>query len=122
MQAMSDKTAMIIDEEVTTIINECYAKAEKILSENKDILENMKDALLKYETIDALQIDDLMNRVPVRAPTFDYDPAKNNNDTNGQGPNAKSQSETAEAKANPEEAKPNPDAPQTADDTKGQSN
>ena len=122
MQAMSDKTAMIIDEEVTTIINECYVKAEKILSENKDILEKMKDALLKYETIDALQIDDLMNRVPDRAPTFDYDPAKNNNDTNGQGPNAKSQSETAEAKANPEKAKPNPDAPQTADDTKGQSN
>ena len=28
----------------------------------------MKDALMKYETIDAPQIDDLMNRVPVREP------------------------------------------------------
>ena len=68
MVAMSDKTAAIIDEEVTEIINSCYQKAVELLEANKDILENMKDALLKYETIDADQIDDLMNRREVRAP------------------------------------------------------
>lgn len=68
MISMSDETAKIIDEEVTEIINSCYKKAQDLLEANKDILENMKDALLKYETIDAEQIDDLMNRKEVRPP------------------------------------------------------
>lgn len=68
MISMSDETAKIIDEEVTEIINSCYKKAQDLLESNKDILENMKDALLKYETIDADQIDDLMNRKEVRPP------------------------------------------------------
>lgn len=68
MISMSDETAKIIDEEVTEIINSCYKKAKDLLEANKDILENMKDALLKYETIDADQIDDLMNRKEVRPP------------------------------------------------------
>lgn len=68
MISMSDETAKIIDEEVTEIINSCYKKAQALLEANKDILENMKDALLKYETIDADQIDDLMNRKEVRPP------------------------------------------------------
>ena len=65
---MSAETAKIIDEAVTEIINSCYKKAQDLLEANKDILENMKDALLKYETIDADQIDDLMNRKEVRPP------------------------------------------------------
>ncbi len=68
MISMSDETAKIIDEEVTEIINSCYKKSQDLLEANKDILENMKDALLKYETIDADQIDDLMNRKEVRPP------------------------------------------------------
>lgn len=68
MISMSDETAKIIDEDVTEIINSCYKKAQDLLEANKDILENMKDALLKYETIDADQIDDLMNRKEVRPP------------------------------------------------------
>lgn len=68
MISMSDETAKIIDEEVTEIINSCCKKAQNLLEANKDILENMKDALLKYETIDADQIDDLMNRKEVRPP------------------------------------------------------
>lgn len=68
MISMSDETAKIIDEEVTEIINSCYKKTQDLLEANKDILENMKDALLKYETIDADQIDDLMNRKEVRPP------------------------------------------------------
>ena len=65
---VSDKTTLIIDEEVTNIINYCYKRAYDLLTENRDILEAMKDALLKYETIDATQIDDLMNRRPCRPP------------------------------------------------------
>lgn len=63
---VSDETTRIIDEEVNEIINFCYKRAYDLLTENRDILEAMKDALLKYETIDAAQIDDLMNRRPCR--------------------------------------------------------
>lgn len=76
---MSDKTALIIDEEVSEIVNTCYARAKAILEENKDILEAMKDALLKYETLDAAQIDDLMARKPCRPPqVYVEDPANMN--------------------------------------------
>ena len=69
---MSNQTALAIDEEVKDIINRNYARAEKILKDNADILEAMKDALMKYETIDAKQVDDLMERREVRPPA-DWD-------------------------------------------------
>ncbi|WP_367681787.1 ATP-dependent zinc metalloprotease FtsH [Buchnera aphidicola] len=65
---MSDDTARIIDEEVKLLIEVNYNRARKILNENIDILHAMKDALIKYETIDSLQIDDLMARRDVRNP------------------------------------------------------
>ncbi|WP_413816359.1 ATP-dependent zinc metalloprotease FtsH [Moritella sp.] len=65
---MSDDTAKEIDDEVRTFIERNYKRAEDILKNNMDILHSMKDALMTYETIDALQIDDLMARVEVRAP------------------------------------------------------
>ena len=80
---VSDKTTLIIDEEVTKIINYCYDRAYKILEENRDILEAMKDALLKYETIDAHQIDDLMNRRPCRPPAESSDANGNSGNSGG---------------------------------------
>lgn len=65
---MSDETARAIDEEIKAIIDRNYKRARQILNDHMDILHAMKDALMKYETIDAPQIDDLMNRRPVRAP------------------------------------------------------
>ncbi|WP_241242235.1 ATP-dependent zinc metalloprotease FtsH [Thalassotalea sp. G2M2-11] len=65
---MSDETAQAIDEEIKEFINRNYQRAEKILKDNMDILHAMKDALMHYETIDALQIDDLMARREVRPP------------------------------------------------------
>jgi cell division protease FtsH len=59
---MSDDTAKSIDDEVRIIIDRNYERARKILTENMDIMHAMKDALMKYETIDAGQIDDLMER------------------------------------------------------------
>ncbi|WWO96717.1 MAG: ATP-dependent zinc metalloprotease FtsH [Candidatus Dasytiphilus stammeri] len=67
---LSDDTARIIDEEIKLLIDKNHLRARKILSENLDILHAMKDALMKYETIDALQIEDLMSRKPVRIPTW----------------------------------------------------
>ena len=65
---MSDDTARAIDAEIKSLIDSNYDRAHKILEENIDILHSMKDALMKYETIDAKQIDDLMNRTDVRPP------------------------------------------------------
>lgn len=84
---VSEKTTLIIDEEISEIINSCYAKATKLLEENRDILEAMKDALLKYETLDAMQIDDLMARRPCRPPTLSETIKNDENkssDNNGQ--------------------------------------
>ncbi len=64
----SAETVRDIDAEIRLLIDRNYAAAEKILKDNLDVLEAMKDALMKYETIDAKQIDDLMNRVEVRPP------------------------------------------------------
>ncbi len=68
---MSDDTARAIDAEIKHVINRNYDRAKHILMDNLDILHAMKDALMKYETIDAKQIDDLMARVDVRLPA-DY--------------------------------------------------
>ncbi|WP_114987450.1 ATP-dependent zinc metalloprotease FtsH [Pragia fontium] len=65
---MSDETARIIDQEVKFLIEHNYQRARQILEDNMDILHSMKDALMKYETIDAPQIDDLMARREVRPP------------------------------------------------------
>ena len=81
---MSDETARIIDREVKALIERNYARARQILNDNMDILHSMKDALMKYETIDAPQIDDLMARREVRPPAGWEDPcASNNSDNNG---------------------------------------
>ncbi|UAB69729.1 ATP-dependent zinc metalloprotease FtsH [Vibrio sp. SCSIO 43132] len=59
---VSDDTAKLIDDEVRSIIDRNYDRAREILEANMDIMHSMKDALMKYETIDAGQIDDLMER------------------------------------------------------------
>ncbi|HHQ4774706.1 TPA: ATP-dependent zinc metalloprotease FtsH [Aeromonas veronii] len=70
---MSDDTARIIDAEVKQVIDRNYDRAKQILLDNMDVLHSMKDALMKYETIDAKQIDDLMARRAVRAPSNWHD-------------------------------------------------
>ena len=59
---VSPETLKLIDAEIRTIIDRNYARARQILEDNMDIMHSMKDALMKFETIDAGQIDDLMNR------------------------------------------------------------
>ncbi len=78
---ISGKTSNEIDEEVRRIIDTCYDRAQKLLEDNRDILESMKDALMEYETLDAEQVDDLMARRKVRPPKDWHD-----NDYTGGGP------------------------------------
>ena len=58
--SFSGETAKLIDTEVRSIIDLCYGTAKQILTDNRDKLDAMADALMKYETIDAEQIDDIM--------------------------------------------------------------
>ena len=66
---MSAETAHTIDEEVRAIVNRNYGRARQLLIDNMDILHAMKDALVKYETIEEEQIKQLMNREPVTPPS-----------------------------------------------------
>jgi len=62
---VSDETAHIIDQEIRHIIDRNYSRAEGILQENLQKLHNMAEALIKYETLESRQIDDIMaGRVP----------------------------------------------------------
>ncbi|WP_192875769.1 ATP-dependent zinc metalloprotease FtsH [Marinobacter maroccanus] len=64
----SPETAQRIDEEVRNIIDSCYEKAKQILIDNRDKLDLMAEALMKYETIDRYQIDDIMEGREPRPP------------------------------------------------------
>jgi cell division protease FtsH len=57
---MSDETAHAIDEEIRHIVDRNYERADSLLEENMDKLHAMADTLMTYETIDAGQIDAIM--------------------------------------------------------------
>ena len=57
---LSDATAQAVDNEIRRIIDEQYARARKIIEDNRDKVEAMAKALLEWETLDAEQIDAIM--------------------------------------------------------------
>lgn len=65
---VSEATMQKVDLEIRRIIDQQYALARKLLEENRDKVEAMTHALLEWETIDADQIDDIMDGKPPRAP------------------------------------------------------
>jgi cell division protease FtsH len=67
-KAMSDDTAHAIDEEIRSLIDNNYDRAEAILKDNMDKLHAMADALMKFETIDSEQIADIMEGRDPRPP------------------------------------------------------
>ena len=60
-KSVSDVTANIIDEEIRQLIDECYQDAKAILEKKTDKLHLMAEALMKYETITAAQIGQIMD-------------------------------------------------------------
>ncbi len=67
-KSVSDETAYVIDQEIRATVDRNYQRAERLLREHVDQLQAMADALIKYETIDADQIDDIMAGRPPREP------------------------------------------------------
>ncbi len=67
-KSVSEETAHLIDEEIRSVIDRNFERAERLLRENMEKLQAMADALMKYETIDRLQIDDIMEGKAPRPP------------------------------------------------------
>ena len=67
-KTVSDDTARLIDEEVRDIVDRNYKRARSTLESNVEKLHAMADALIKYETLDSDQIDDIMEGRPPREP------------------------------------------------------
>ena len=65
---VSDETAHVIDEEIRSVVDRNYRRSDQLLRDHLDKLHNMADALIKYETIDSDQIDDIMAGKPPREP------------------------------------------------------
>lgn len=77
---ISDATAKMIDDEVKSIIDKNYGVAKEILEKNLDKLHVMANALMKYETLDASQIHDIMDGKEVKPPKdWDDDSSKDSN-------------------------------------------
>ena len=69
---VSDETALKIDMEIRNIVDIAHKTASDLVNANRDKLEVMTEALMKYETIDASQIDEIMNgNIP--SPPADWD-------------------------------------------------
>jgi len=102
---MSDDTARAIDAEIKSLIDRNYDRAETMLKDNIDVLHTMKDALMKYETIDAKQIDDLMARTAVRQPA-DWDSSSSNDGDKPSGGSTVTKHDVDEPNENPGNAKP----------------
>ncbi len=65
---LSDSTAEMVDKEIRRIVDEQYARARKIIEDNRDKVETMAKALLEWETLNAAQIDDVMSGKKPRSP------------------------------------------------------
>lgn len=64
----SEETAKKIDAEIRRIIDRAYADAKKILTENRDKLELIAEALLEFETLDGAHIMDLIEHGEMKSP------------------------------------------------------
>lgn len=65
---VSEATMQKVDEEIRRIIDQQYALARGLLETNRDKVETMAKALLEYETLDAEQLDDIMEGKAPRPP------------------------------------------------------
>lgn len=76
----SERTAAEIDDEVTRIINEAYAKCKKLLSENLDKLLALSDALLEKETIYSKDFEKIFNGEKLDEESIDLEDTINEED------------------------------------------
>jgi len=87
---VSEATMQKVDAEIGRILDQQYALARQLLEDNRDKVEAMTKALLEWETIDADQIDDIMEGKPPRSPKPNQGLSRpsGNNDTPDAAPSA----------------------------------
>ncbi|MGH6969716.1 MAG: ATP-dependent zinc metalloprotease FtsH, partial [Stellaceae bacterium] len=93
---VSDETAHTIDEEIREIIESSYQRAREILTENRVKLDLLAEALVKYETIDAQQLADIMAGKEPRPPKDWTDPGGPGDEALGRKPAGKTGREPGE--------------------------
>ncbi|GGC90067.1 ATP-dependent zinc metalloprotease FtsH [Undibacterium terreum] len=89
-KTISEATQQKVDAEIRIILDQQYAISRKLLEENRDKVEAMTKALMDWETIDADQIDDIMNGLEPRPPKLGQTIRKHPSDSasGGVSPNA----------------------------------
>jgi cell division protease FtsH len=89
-KTVSEATQQKVDQEIRSILDAQYALSRRLLEENKDKVEVMAKALLEWETLDADQINDIMEGHEPRPPKSGV-PVKrsaSDNTSGGVSPNA----------------------------------
>ncbi|WP_298051292.1 ATP-dependent zinc metalloprotease FtsH [uncultured Paenalcaligenes sp.] len=110
---ISEATMQKVDQEVRKIIDEQYGIARKLIEDNRDKMEAMTKALLEWETIDADQINDIMEgRAPRPPKDFSDNAPSDKSDKTPPTDGVKAEQEVAEVKA-VDENKPSDDKPAT---------
>ncbi|QYZ66920.1 MAG: ATP-dependent metalloprotease [Gammaproteobacteria bacterium (ex Lamellibrachia satsuma)] len=98
---VSDDTAHVIDEEIRGFIDRNYQRSDQILKDNLDKLHIMAEALIKYETIDSDQIDDIMAGKKPRPPAdWDESDSDDSEKPSGEAPASDGSSDTIGNPAN----------------------
>ena len=82
-KSVSNETARTIDSEIRKIIDTQYSRATKLIKDNMDKMHLMADALMKYETIDTSQIDEIMEGKIPSAPESWSDDDDSSNTSGG---------------------------------------
>ena len=59
----SEEVAYQIDSEMKRIVDECYENAKRLLTENRDMMDALANALLEHETLDEKEFEEVMERV-----------------------------------------------------------
>ncbi len=76
----SDQVALEIDEQTRKIIEECYDKAKKIIKENKELIFQLSDALMQYETITKEQIESIVKTGKIKHAEEESEVSETKND------------------------------------------
>ncbi|MBP0017708.1 MAG: ATP-dependent zinc metalloprotease FtsH3 [Cyanobacteria bacterium SBLK] len=66
----SDETAALIDEEVRKLVDAAYSRAKEVLTENRIILDRLAEMLVEKETVDAEELQELLNVNEVKMAAF----------------------------------------------------
>jgi cell division protease FtsH len=68
-QDYSEATALKIDAEIKRIVTEQYERAQRTLTDNREVLNRVAEALLEYEVLDADQLKALVEGRPIQVRT-----------------------------------------------------